>query len=167
MSKLLRRYSPGRVYFVTAVTHQRAPLLIENRDLFRLSIKKVRPILPFDLIAWVLLPDHLHLIIDPGAFDLSNLMQQIKLSFAFHTRRRIGLYRGKIWQSRFWDHIIRDQEDMNRHIDYIHYNPVKHGRVQDPFAWEPSSIHKYQEKGFYPPDWGRPGSMKMDGDFGE
>jgi putative transposase len=72
-----------------------------------------------------------------------------------------------VWQNRFWDHIIRDQEDMNRHIDYVHYNPVKHGMVTDPSRYDDSSFSAYVREGCYQSDWGVVGEPTMIGEFGE
>jgi putative transposase len=72
-----------------------------------------------------------------------------------------------IWQKRFYDHIIRDQKDFNYHIDYIHYNPVKHGHVENPFDWNFSSLNGYFKEGHYAKDWGVNTELKFDGDFGE
>ena len=94
-------------------------------------------------------------------------MKRIKLSFAYHYRNKSGLYRGKIWQSRFWDHVIRSREDMNRHMDYIHYNPVKHGLIHSPFGWQQSSIHHFKSLGFYQSDWGVKETLIFADDFGE
>ncbi len=74
---------------------------------------------------------------------------------------------GKIWQRRFWDHVIRDQNDLNKHIDYIHYNPVKHGLIKSPFEWEYSSIHNFCAEGYYSLDWGVKDKPDMDGEYGE
>ncbi|MFZ5980732.1 MAG: REP-associated tyrosine transposase, partial [Candidatus Zixiibacteriota bacterium] len=115
----------------------------------------------------VILPEHIHFIIDPLSFDVSNIIQRIKMSFAANYRKRNDLKAGRIWQNRFWDHIIRNQQDMNRHIDYIHYNPVKHGLVESPFSWKESSIHEYGIKGYYSSDWGQREDLVIEGDFGE
>ena len=74
---------------------------------------------------------------------------------------------GRIWQYRFWDHIIRDQNDLNKHIDYIHYNPVKHNLVQNPFEWKYSSIHEFKIEGYYSDDWGVKDRLTFKGEFGE
>ena len=68
---------------------------------------------------------------------------------------------------RFWDHVIRDENDMNSHLDYIHYNPVKHGLVDDPFDWKDSSIHGYHRRGLYERDWGVSREIDFVGEFGE
>ena len=74
---------------------------------------------------------------------------------------------GNIWQNRFWDHMIRDQEDMNKHLDYIHYNPVKHGYAKDPFLYEYSSLANYHKEGYYQRDWGVADILFREDDFGE
>ncbi|MCK4632694.1 MAG: transposase [candidate division Zixibacteria bacterium] len=167
MSKLLRYYSPGNVYFVTSVTHDREKILTTHPSLFRAAIEQVRATEPFELVAHVILPDHVHLIIDPGSSDLSHLMKRIKLVFAYRFRQVHSLFRHKTWQRRFWDHIIRDEDDMNRHIDYVHYNPVRHGLVLSPFDWPESSIHEYRDRGIYADDWGVSDEVSKTGTFGE
>ena len=167
MSKLLRYYSPGNAYFVTAVTYRREAILLEHVDLFWRALQSVRRNANFEPIAWVVLPDHFHMVINPGGENLSSLMQRIKMSFATNYRKRRGIYRGRVWQNRFWDHVIRDDDDMNRHIDYIHYNPVKHGFVVSPFDWEQSSIRDYHKRGLYELDWGQAESLVFEGGFGE
>jgi putative transposase len=74
---------------------------------------------------------------------------------------------GRIWQRRFWDHIIRNEADLNRYIDYIHYNPVKHGFAQSPFSYLHTSIHEYQKEGYYQADWGAKETPGFKGDYGE
>jgi putative transposase len=136
------------------VTHNRAPILIEHSDLLWRAIREVQDGSPFELLAWVVLPDHFHVIIDPKEFDLSHLTRRIKLKFSSRYRFIIGMKSGRVWQNRFWDHILRDQEDLNRHIDYIHYNPVKHGLADGPLEWEHSSFQAYRRRGFYSDEWG-------------
>jgi putative transposase len=165
MSKLLRYYFPGNVYFVTAVTHERVPILIGNIDLLWRAFDGVKRVSHVHIIAWVVLPDHFHMIIDPHNNILSNLMQRIKMSFASNYRKRHGIYRGRVWQNRFWDHIIRNEDDMKRHIDYIHYNPVKHEYAKSPFGWKHTSIHEFFD--VYGSDWGVRESVMIEGDFGE
>ena len=167
MSRLIRHYSPGRVYFITAVTHNRQPILVDMFAAFWQSVETSRTRQPFDLAAWVVMPDHVHMIVDPKDSDLSNLVRRIKLASAYQYRLQRGLHSAKVWQPRFWDHIIRDQADMNRHIDYIHYNPVKHGLVASPRSWQYSSFGRYFDDGYYEPDWGVRETLEFDGDFGE
>jgi len=166
MSILKRISDPRTIYFITNVTYERKPILREHSDLLRKSIHNIQDRFDIDLHAWVILPDHFHLIIDAKGHDISNLMQRIKMSFIALYHKHLGLKSGRVWQHRFWDHIIRDQEDWNRHVDYIHYNPVKHGFAQSPFEWKYSSIHKFHKDGMYGGDWGEK-SILFDCDFGE
>ena len=167
MSKLIRHYSHGQTYFITSVTHNRQRILLENIDIFWAAVEKVKKDISFELSAWVIMPDHFHIIIDPLNSDLSSIIKRIKLSFAYQFRNSQNMYRGKVWQSRFWDHIIRDENDLNRHLDYIHYNPVKHGLASNPFEWEHSSIHEFLKTGQYEPSWGVKNFRVFEGDFGE
>jgi len=167
MSKLLRYYHPGQVYFVTTVTHKRARILSDNAGLLWRAIEKVKDETDFQIMAWVIMPDHFHFIIDPKDQNLSNIMRRIKLSFAHAYRPNASLYRGQIWQRRFWDHIIRNEKDLNNHTDYIHYNPVKHGLTKNPFDWQYSSIQQYLENGYYSLDWGVIDHAEIDADYGE
>lgn len=166
MSKLRRFHADGNIYFITSVTERRASLLISNADLFWRSFHRISDAGEVELIAWVLLPDHFHLVLDPRAQSISRFMQRIKLSFSRLYRERRDQSAHKVWQRHFWDHAIRDQRDMNAHIDYIHYNPVKHGYVRSPFEWEHSSIHEYGERGLYAADWSVD-DMKFIGKFEE
>ena len=154
MSKLLRYFKPGQIYFVTSVTHNRQLLLKDHCDTLSEILDKYKLEMRFDLIAWVIMPDHLHIIIDPKDNSLSDIMRKIKLSFSFRFRKSKGIFAKTIWQKRFWDHIIRNQNDLNRCIDYIHYNPVKHGIVMNPEAWKHSSFQLFLGNGYYTSDWG-------------
>ena len=145
MSRLRRYHQAGNWYFITCVTYRRAPVLIENFDLLERAIAKTQERLRFALHAWVVLPDHFHAIIDSQTSDISAIMQRLKLGFAYHWRVRTGRSRGRIWQNRYWDHIIRGEEDLKRHIDYIHFNPVKHGHAAEPFDWQYSSVRRFCE----------------------
>ncbi|HSH28867.1 MAG TPA: transposase [Thiohalobacter sp.] len=158
----------GGTYFFTLVTAARRPLFIEPpvRLALRQSLQRVRSVLPFRIEAWVLLPDHLHCIwtLPEGDADYSKRWGMIKagmtrslrkggfpLPAGTPTRRR---REGGLWQRRFWEHWIRDHRDMRQHLDYIHYNPVKHGLVAQVSAWPHSSFHRLCKAGYYPPDWG-------------
>ncbi|MDD3732490.1 MAG: transposase [candidate division Zixibacteria bacterium] len=151
---------------MTHVTNNREPLLTDHVDLLQESIENTRKKYPFIIIAWVILPDHFHMIINPLEGNLSSLMRIIKLSFSKKIRNLMDAKGGRIWQNRYWDHIIRNEEDLNLHIDYIHYNPVKHDVVGDPFSYFYSSIHEYYMQGFYSRDWGVK-KIKFPGEYGE
>jgi putative transposase len=167
VSKLLRYYKEGQVYFITSVTRDRRPILVEHFGVFGEAIKRTRDRIPIDLIAWVVLPDHFHMIMSSASSDPSAIIRRLKLSFDNLCYRRKNISGGGLWQARFWDHIIRDDTDMNGHIDYIHYNPVKHGHVRSPFAWRHSSLAEYYEKGLYTEDWGVKEPLEFSGEFGE
>jgi putative transposase len=121
--------------------------------------------LSFELIAWVFLPEHFHLLINPYKGDISKFMQCFKLSFSMYYRNRSGSPKGPVWQKRYWDHVIRDDKDYAHHLNYIHINPVKHGLVKQAFDWPHSSIHKFKE--YYPDDWGCKEDIELDGKYGE
>ena len=164
----IRRYKcAGQTYFLTHVTFQRQPVLVSNFDLLRSALDKYLLDQSGRLIAWVVMPDHMHLLLDPADDDVSQIARRIKLSFSARLRRRLGRRSGRTWQYRFWDHIIRDQADMNRHIDYIHYNPVKHALVHSPFDWKYSSIHEDTYHDVYASDWGTGEVLSFEGEFGE
>ncbi len=169
MSHFLRYRSAGGTYFFTVVTHERRHILTADmaRGCLRRAIKQVRAKWPFSLTAIVLLPDHFHAVIElpAGDADYSLRLQKIKEHF---TRQFLAAGGGEgrqtdsrrrhqersVWQRRFWEHTVRDEDDLKRCVDYIHWNPVKHGlvaRVAD-YAW--SSFHRYVKLGEYDVDWG-------------
>jgi putative transposase len=159
---------PGGTYFLTLVTENRAPLFLEAaaRQMLHDAIADCRRRRPFDLEAGVLLDDHLHFLITlpPGDADFSTRVAAIKAGFtrAFlaaggaeqpRSAARVRKRRRGVWQRWFWEHRIRDVEDLNRHLDYIHYNPVKHGRAPCPHAWPHSSFQRHVRLGSYESDW--------------
>ncbi|MCY2988467.1 MAG: transposase [Planctomycetota bacterium] len=170
MSNYRRYFVPGGTYFFTIVTHLRRKLFAEQRcrDWLYQAFTTIRATKPFDMPALVLMPDHLHAIwtLPPGDAKYSTRWRRIKEEFtqAFldgggregpvsAARRKRGV-RG-VWQIRFWEHTIDDEHDFERHFDYIHYNPVKHGLVSCPRDWLHSSFHRSVERGVYGADWGR------------
>ncbi|NEO72036.1 transposase [Moorena sp. SIO3H5] len=169
MSNYRRSYVPGGVFFLTLVTYRRIPLFsdVENISRLRKAIAKMRTEKPFDITAAVVLPDHLHFIwsLPPDDSNYSMRVSRFKVLFTRSLRGKrsfsvdVSPSRRKhresnVWQRRFWEHTIRNDHDLHRHIDYIHYNPVKHGLVSCPHLWEYSSFHKWVERGRYEPDWG-------------
>ena len=167
MSQLRRYYSAGNIYFVTTVTHLRRPILGEHIDLCQTAIQRTIRRFSVAIPAWVTMPEHVHLICEPRDLDLSQIMKNLKENFAFLYRQRIGARAGCVWQRRFWDHVIRDQNDLNRHIDYIHYNPVKHGLARAPREYPHSSFQDYLARGLYPFDWGEKEQFEFVGAYGE
>ncbi len=163
MSKLSRYFSDNYIYFITVFTYQKQKVLLKNPELFLNVIRKVKDNHPVDYHAWVVLPDHFHVIIRPLKLTPAEIIHDFKLSYGAFFRKECGIKSCKLWQDRYWDHVIRNQNDLKKHIDYIHYNPVKHGLTLNPFDWELSSINKFE----YQKDWGVNKIIKFEGDFGE
>jgi putative transposase len=163
-----RAFIPGGSFFFTLVTEKRRPIMAsaESVEVLRSAFRNVRQSRPFEVDAMVVMPDHLHCIwtLPPGDADYATRWRLIKTWFTKHSapairgvRNASRQARGEqaIWQHRYWEHRIRDETDFERHVEYIHYNPVKHGFVSTPMDWPYSSIHKYVRAGIYPPDWGK------------
>jgi len=159
MSNYRRLYIPGGTYSFTLVTYQRQPIFTDPQhiDLLRQAFREVKSKRPFDLLAIVILPDHLHCIwrLPEGDADFSTRWQMVKTAFS----RRVPAITNKdgaklIWQPRFYEHCIRDEADFNKHLDYIHYNPVKHGIALNPVDWPYSSFHRFETIGWYTNTWG-------------
>jgi putative transposase len=143
------------------------PILVENVDLFHKAMSRATDLFGFEVSAWVVLSDHFHILLHPRSTDLSRILRGFKQGFGLLYRQRMQVRSGRVWQLRFWDHIIRDQEDFNRHIDYIHYNPVKHGYVQRAVDYPHSSFPDFVKHGLYSADWGTKDKSCFEGDFGE
>jgi putative transposase len=165
MSNIRRIYIPDGLYFITCITSKRAPILIDNIDLIWRAVEKINSRTNFDLNAWVFLPDHFHIMVNSKTGDISSLLHSIKLSFSMNYRKINPHVDSHIWQKRFWDHVIRDENDYYAHLNYIHINPVKHGLAKKAFDWPHSSIHKFKD--YYPNDWGCNEDIKFEGEFGE
>ena len=140
MSHYRRFYVSGGTYFFTVVTFRRKPLFAErtNIDLLGEAFRDLQKKRPFSLDALVLLPDHLHCIwtLPEGDKDFSNRWKMLKSFVSRRIDTPIGRDGSKeIWQPRFWEHWIRNEDDLHRHFDYIHFNPVKHGWVERPGDW--------------------------------
>lgn len=170
-----RAYIPGASYFFTVnLAKRKTYLLTEHIDLLRYAFSEVKDEHFFIIDAIVIMPDHLHTIWTlPLDSDYSTRWGLIKADFSRElpateyiskSRRQKG-ERG-IWQRRFWEYVIRDDNDFQRHIDYIHFNPVKHGFVKRPADWQYSSIHRYIRQNILPADWACLDDFD-DNDFGE
>ena len=167
MTNIRRCFQPNEIVFMTHVTYKRMPVLVENSGMLHRALEIIENKSGVQIIAWVFLPDHFHLLVDVGDVDISRLMTKAKLSFSAKYRKSKGIKSGRIWQYRFWDHIIRDNNDMKHHFDYIHYNPVKHDYVRRPGDWELSSFNKYLTEGYYTEDWSVVDERAFEGSFGE
>jgi putative transposase len=150
-------------------------LLVQHIDLLRAAYGAAHALYPFETVAIRVLPDHLHAIwtlpSDDANFALRWSLIKSKFSRALpvdagRTASKIAKRERGIWQRRYWEHAVRDENDLARHIDYIHFNPVRHGHVQRVRDWPHSSFGRYVARGALPADWG--GDMKeMPGKFGE
>jgi putative transposase len=176
MTNYRRNFIGGASFFFSVnLADRRQRLLTERIDLLRAAFKDVRSRHPFTIEAIVVLPEHLHAIwtLPEGDADFALRWRQIKAAFA---RQRPGgehvspsrADKGErgIWQRRYWEHTLRDEQDFVRHADYIHFNPVKHGHVTRVKDWPHSSFHRMVRLGLYPEDWA--GDLgKSDHRFGE
>ncbi len=168
MPKYRRWYRDGGTYFFTVKTYKRQAFLCDAfaRTALRRAIEQTRSEKPFEIVGWVLLPDHLHTVwkMPENDDDFSIRWSMIKRRF---TRQWLTQHQPKVqgtprmqrkrepgvWQRRFWEHLIRDQDDMANHTDYIHYNPIKHGLVACPHHWPYSTFHRWGKEGAYRMDW--------------
>jgi REP-associated tyrosine transposase len=164
-----RYFLPGGTFFFTLVTEGRAPILTTSvgRSILRTVTRQCQQRWPFEILAIVLLPDHLHTAwrLPDGDSDYSKRWAWIKKEFTkawlaaggieqpTSDSRRRNRRRG-VLQRRFWEHAIRDEQDFERHVDYIHYNPVKHGYAPCALDWPWSSFRRHVRAGVYPQDWG-------------
>ena len=160
-----RSYQPGGSFFFTLVTHRRQHLfsIPENIDRLRNAFRREKEKYPFVVEAIVILPDHLHAIwtLPEGDTQYSVRWSRIKRYFSIgcvgatsiRSASRCRKRERPVWQRRFWEHTIRDERDWRRHMDYIHYNPVKHGYVRMPGEWPYSSFAWAVRRGWYEPDW--------------
>ena len=137
-----RIFQPNSYVFITIVTYDRKPILIENIKIFKESLKNSKKKYNYELIAIVVNYDHAHFIVNPDNID-----DYSKIEYTLNNNKEAD-----IWQRRYWEHTIRDEEDLYRHLDYIHYNPTKHYNIA-PKDWEYSSFKKFVEKGYYELNW--------------
>jgi len=165
MPNYKRIFLNGYSYFLTIKTYQNNPILLKNIELLRESFKEAKKKYQFQIEAIVILPDHIHTIITPNkAEEYPHILRTIKTYFSRHCEPKYyqHLFQSQsqkeqrykpVWQRRYYEHTIRDEKDFNIHMDYIHFNPVKHGLVERAKDWEFSSFHKYVKLGHYALDW--------------
>lgn len=170
MSDYRRFFVPGGTYFFTIVSNYRRPLFTDERNvqLLREAIADVKRELPFTINAAVVLPDHLHFIwsLPPRDDGYSKRIGLMKVRFTKSLRQngrspqeptsksRQKHRESDIWQRRFWEHTIEDEEAFDSFFDYIHFNPVRHGLVSCPHRWVASSFHFWVNREIYAPLWG-------------
>lgn len=158
-----RNWVPGGTYFFTvALLERKRDLLVTEIGLLRESLRRVQRLYPFKIVAWVVLPDHLHCVwtLPPDDADYATRWRLIKLLFAkgLPKQERLSAVRKRrkergVWHRRYWEHTIRDERDLVNHVDYVHWNPVKHGLVLRVADWPYSTFHRYVRRGLYPADW--------------
>jgi len=175
MPQYVRAKIKGSLFFFTVVLADRSSrLLIDEVDRLRLVYRTVQKRRPFETIAISVLPNHIHAVwaLPEGDADFPVRWSLIKSGFSRglspmpRSASKIVKREKGIWQRRYWEHAIRDDADLERHIDYIHFNPVKHGHVLRAADWPHSSFHRYVEQGLLSADWG--GDISdIPGSFGE
>ena len=164
MANYKRFYRNGGTWFFTVNLWQRQnnDLLIREINLLRQSVRNVRQKHPFTIIAWVVLPEHMHYIwrLPEGDSDFSLRWRLIKSRFSRNLPQTAipgatlqQEKRREIWQRHFWEHCIRDEADFKRHFDYIHLNPLKPGWAQKEKNWPYSTFHRYVATNIYPENW--------------
>ncbi|MGR9000110.1 MAG: REP-associated tyrosine transposase [Gammaproteobacteria bacterium] len=173
MTEYRRAYAPGATWFFTVnlAERQKNRLLVDHIDSLRAAFDYVKQRHPFLMDAAVVLPDHMHCIwtLPSGDADFSTRWNLLKGHFSrtIDKGERVSISRAKrrergLWQRRFWEHLIRDENDLNRHVDYIHWNPVKHGWVERVADWPHSSFHKFVKLGIYSENWGHDNEFDID-----
>jgi len=161
-----RAFIENSYVFITVVTSKRRHILVKNINLLRKSIKNAKRFHLFEIYSAVILPDHFHIIIKPeNIYEYPQIIKLIKSYFSKNidilsinnyelSKSQQNKKEKDIWQRRYWEHTIKDEQDLYRHFDYIHYNPVKHGYVKNVKDWKYSSFHKFVKKEFYTEHWG-------------
>jgi putative transposase len=152
MPNYRRHYLPGPV-FVTLVTHKRRPWMTDAANEISHCMHRCQTKYPFRHLAHVVLPDHLHWMFQPETANFSVIVAALKRDLTWQIKST-----GKsqpLWQARFYDHHIRSEDDFHRHLDYIHYNPVRHGYCSHPDEWPHSSFASWLARGAYEKDWGK------------
>jgi len=175
MPNYRRAFIPGGCWFFTVnLLERRRRFLVDHADELRNAFDQTRKAYPFDIAAIVVLPDHLHAVwtLPPNDADFSTRWRLVKMRFAKSLpkeERRSAVREARnergIWQRRFWEHLIRDDADYARHVEYCYINPVKHGLVRRVQDWPHSSFHRDVRRGLFPLDWA--GEVEPTGEFGE
>jgi putative transposase len=176
MSRYRRLMIEGGLFFFTlALADRTSDLLIREIERLRRSYAEVQERLPFETVAICILPDHVYALwqLPAGDANFASRWSRFKAGFsrglppaASRSASKIAKREKGIWQRRYWEHAIRNDADLERHVDYIHYNPVKHGLVTCVADWPHTSFHRYVAQGLLPQDWGGD-LMELPGDFGE
>jgi putative transposase len=175
MPEYRRLLVPGSCYFFTVnLADRSSDRLTREIAVLRSAVASVRARRAFGIDAWVVLPEHLHAVwtLPEGDYDYSTRWASIKRLFSWQlpggearSRSRVAKRERGIWQRRFWEHMIRDEADFRNHVDYVHFNPVRHGLVSHPGLWPYSSFHRAVARGDLPAAWTLDASPELD--YGE
>jgi putative transposase len=171
MTNYRRNFLPGASYFFTVnLLDRRSRLLTEQIESLRKAFHYAKQRHPFSIEAMVIMPDHLHAVWTMPESDADYALRWRLIKSAFSrelplsqpvSRSRSGKGERGIWQRRYWEHTLRDESDFAKHVEYIHFNPVKCGHVSRVVDWPYSSFHRFVRRGIYPADWA--GDTKQDG----
>lgn len=178
MPNYRRALVEGGIYFFTVVTYKRLPILTDEpaRQILHQAWYEVKEQFPFETIAACLLPDHIHCIWKLPEADANYPVRwkEIKRRFTIQYQAEVGpgelrnasrqkKHEAAIWQRRYWEHMLKDERDLETHLDYVHYNPIKHGYVTRAAEWPYSSFLRYVREGIYESDWmgGENGRLQM------
>jgi len=161
MSNYTRVFAQGHPYFITITTEKRRPILIDNITILRQAFAHSKQYFDYSIDAICILPDHLHMIIYPiNESDYPHIIKSIKTYFSKHSSLIYTTSQSQskkkergIWQRRYYEHTIRDEKELERYRNYIHYNAVKHQLSTRAKDWEYSSFHKFVNRGYYDIDW--------------
>lgn len=157
MPNYRRNWIQGGTFFFTVNLYNRSQhWLTDHIGHLRTATRQCRQHHPFHIHAWVVLPEHLHCIwtLPDKDHDYARRWRYIKSRFAHLLKQHIEQTNLEpIWQKRYWEHTLINQKDLNAHMDYIHYNPVKHGWVNRVKDWPYSTFHRCVENGLYTENW--------------
>jgi len=177
MTTYRRLFIPGGTYFFTvALADRSSSLLTERIDDLRAAYRYAHDRHPFETVAMVVLPEHIHCIwtLPEDDADYPTRWRLLKTAFSRRipaleprSNSRQAKHERGIWQRRYWEHAVRDEEDLLRHVDYIHFNPVKHGYVGRVGDWPYSTFPRFVARGWFPEDWGGDAPNGAGEEFGE
>ena len=169
------RVAGGTYFFTVTLQDRNSRLLVEHIDDLKSVLRVVKRQRPFRIDAMVVLPEHLHAVwtLPTEDVDYAGRWRVIKAQFTRNMVRQGAEIRKNakgeydVWQRRYWEHTIRDETDFRHHVDYVHYNPVKHGWVKRVAQWPHSTFHRYVRGGIYPQDWAGGESEEGEKGYGE
>ena len=156
------RVAGGCYFFTVNLRDRRSDLLVTEIETLRSAVRTTRARHPFTIDSWVVLPDHMHCVwtLPADDFDFPTRWQMIKALFSRSMPRAeiagTSLVRKRetgVWQRRYWEHTIRDEQDYAAHMNYVHFNPVKHGLAASAAEWPFSSFSRCVRLGLYPAEW--------------